>query len=294
VNERQTSNTAAYAAAFRALESVRRPVRSRLFEDPFATLFLSPRLRKLVTLAGLPLIGACVHAFVDRRWPGAMTSAIARTRLIDDLLLAALDEGVTEVVILGAGFDSRAYRLQALARCRVFELDQPVTQAAKKARLERLFGSLPAHVTFLETDLARQDLGGVLESACVGRAGRSFVIWEGVTHYLGEVAVTSTLKALSSHLRAGSHVVFTYLHRGLLDGACDFYGASVSKEEVARGGEAWIWGMHPEEMPAYLHERGMTLLQDQGADDYRELYWGDASRRMKGFSFYRVAVAETR
>lgn len=129
------SRTAEHAAAFRALEDARRPARARLFEDPLARRFLSPRIQRVVRASALPVAGALVRAWVDLRWPGAMTSGIARTRLLDEWLGAAVRDGVRQVVILGAGYDCRALRLPELSRCRVVEVDHPLTQSIKRSRL---------------------------------------------------------------------------------------------------------------------------------------------------------------
>jgi methyltransferase (TIGR00027 family) len=288
------SRTAEYAASFRALESVRRPSRSRLFEDPLAIRFLAPGRRRLVRLAGLPLFGAVVRAWVERRWPGAMTSGIARTRLIDDWLRQALQDGISQVLLLGAGFDCRAYRLRELEHCRVVEVDHPATQAVKREHVVRALGRLPEHVTFVGADLTREDSRRVLGATGLDARERVVVLWEGVTHYLGEAAVDATLRALADTSAHDSRVVFTYLHRGLLDGTAEFEGARASVEQVAGDGEPWIWGMEPERMPAYLAERGLQLLEDVGAEEYRVRYWGERGRRMRGFTFYRVAMAQVR
>src|SRR5262245_27224325 len=119
------STTAEIMAFFRALESVRQPMHHRLFHDPFATRFLRPWLRIMVLGSVVPLIGRLLLRSIDRRWPGARTSAIARTRLIDDWTNDGIAGGAAQVVILGAGFDSRAWRLPALGKATVFELDHP-------------------------------------------------------------------------------------------------------------------------------------------------------------------------
>jgi len=292
VRQDQISRTAQYAAAFRALETVRRPKRARLFEDRFAAHFLAPPLRRVLWWAGLPLAGALVRGIVDRRWPGAMTSGIARTRLIDDLLLDAVREGIGQVVILGAGFDCRACRLPELAVCRIVEVDHPATQALKRKGLARILGATPDHVAFAAVDLRERDLHEVLETEKLDRDRHAFVLWEGVTHYLGETAVDATLRALAVVLAPGSRLLFTYLHGGLLDGSVEFDGAHVSKERVSGDGEPWIWGMDPARMPEYLAERGFRLLEDDGATEYRARYWGDRGRAMRGFAFYRVALAQ--
>src|SRR5208283_3347650 len=107
----QPSRTAEYMAFFRACESVR-PPSERLFVDPFAAHFVSPSLRGAVRLAGIPVLGALVRWYMDRRAEGARTSAIARTRLIDDAVCQALRDNIRQIVVLGAGFDCRAYRLR--------------------------------------------------------------------------------------------------------------------------------------------------------------------------------------
>src|SRR5712691_11685693 len=130
----QPSTTAEIMAFFRALESVG-PADRRLFEDPLAAHFVRPWLRIVVRASVLPLIGPLLLRWIDRRWPGARTSAIARTRLIDDWMDASVAEGAGQVLILGSGFDSRAWRRPALRRVAVFEIDHPATSAEKRRRL---------------------------------------------------------------------------------------------------------------------------------------------------------------
>src|SRR5207249_10059749 len=98
----RSSRTAEFMAFFRALESVRRPPSARLFDDRFAPAFLRPWLRAVVGLSRLPVVGRLVPWYIDRRWPGARSSGIARTRLIDDVVRDALREKIEQVVILGA------------------------------------------------------------------------------------------------------------------------------------------------------------------------------------------------
>ena len=90
----RASRTAEFMGLFRALESVRRPAAARLFDDPFAAPLLRGPLRAVATTARLPLIREGVCRFIDRRWPGARTSAVARTRLIDEAVAAALRDGM--------------------------------------------------------------------------------------------------------------------------------------------------------------------------------------------------------
>jgi len=194
-------------------------------------------------------------------------------------------------VFLGAGFDCRPYRLPELGRCRVVEIDHPATQAAKKETLQRILGALPRHVSYLAIDFTREDLRGCLEKSGLARNDRAFILWEGVTHYLGEPAVPTTLSILSDFVDPESLLLFTYIHKAAIEGDIDFDGANVPQERVSAVGEPWIWGMFPEQMPDYLAKHGWKLIEDIGTEEYRARYWGEHGRQIRGFAFYRAALA---
>src|SRR6185436_18086463 len=135
-----TSRTAQYVALYRALEH-REARRQRLFTDPYADAFLPLHLRVLVRATRVPWVHDRISRYADQRAPGARTSAIARTRFIDDLVRRSVADGIRQIVVLGAGFDTRAHRLPELAAAAVFEVDRPDMQAAKRAVLGRLEAS---------------------------------------------------------------------------------------------------------------------------------------------------------
>ena len=128
------SRTAEYMALFRALETTNAADR-RLFADRDAKRFLRPALRVVVTAARLPAVRAALVAFIDRRWPGPRLSGVVRTRVIDDFVVSAIEGGCTQLVLLGAGYDTRATRLSQVADAAVFEVDHPATQARKRSVL---------------------------------------------------------------------------------------------------------------------------------------------------------------
>jgi len=193
MREGQTSRTAEYMALFRALETTRSADR-RVCEDRFAMAFLRPRLRRVVGLSRFRLAGALIRAYIDYRWPGARTSAVARTRFIDDVAETALSSGVEEVVILGAGFDARAYRMGAMTHVTVFEVDHPSTSGAKRAIVGAALPSAPRHVRFVPIDFNSQPLPDAMKAAGYDPDRRTLFIWEGVTNYLTEEAVDATLR----------------------------------------------------------------------------------------------------
>jgi methyltransferase (TIGR00027 family) len=285
VRQGRASRTAEHNALFRALETSRP---GGLFADPLAASFLSPSLRAVALLAHVPPAGAAVCRTIDRRWPGVRTSVVARTRLIDGVV-AERAGGVGQVVVLGAGFDTRAHRLPALADRPVFEVDHPDTQRRKREVLRRR-GVAGGHVRFVATDLERDDLDASLATAGHDRAVPALLLWEGVTNYLDAVAVEAGLRWCAG-AAPGSTLVFTYVDRAVLVDPGRYVGADRLVATLRRTGEDLTFGMAPDEVPARLAGLGLALERDLGAAEYRALVYGDAARRVRGHEFYRVAVA---
>jgi len=236
-------------------------------------------------------VGRFVDWYADRRLPGARTSAIARTRLIDDALLAALQTGIGQVVILGAGFDCRAYRLAPLRAATVFEVDFPATLRAKLSGLRQIVSDLPEHVRFVEIDFNQQELPEVLARAGFDPTRAVVFLWEGVTNYLTADAVDTVLHYVAG-CHSGTQLIFSYVDSAVLDGSVRFEGAPRILDDVSRLNEPWTFGLSPNEASAFLCERGLRLQCDLSADEYRKKYFGAASQGMKGYEFYHVAVAQ--
>lgn len=283
------SRTAEHNALFRALESSL-PARRRLFEDPFARAFLGRPFALVARLAALPGLRALVPWVIDSRWPGIRASVVARTRLIDDVIADSMGEPIEQFVSLGAGFDSRAYRLPELRDVPVFEVDHPDTQAAKRAALGSVLSELPKQVRFVATDFNQHDLEATMGAAGYRESARSFLLWEGVTNYLTEAAVDATLR-WCSRAAPGSLVLFTYVHRDVLTNPGTFIGTERLFASLAKAGERLTFGIEPDRLPEFLAERGLSLERDLGAAEYREIYFKQAARGMRGHEFYRVALA---
>jgi methyltransferase (TIGR00027 family) len=283
------SRTAEYMALFRALESVKRPKARRLFEDPFAPLFLSRGPAAALAVARLPALGALVPWFIDRRWPGARSSGVARTRLIDDALGLALQDHVEQVVLLGAGFDCRALRLPHISQARVFEVDQAATLHRKVERLRRQRAALAErHVVRVALDFKRDALGRALIAAGFRADRRTFFVWEGVTNYLSAAAVDQVLQFVAHESAPKSRILFTYVHRGVIDGTVRFVGWDRVSRMLSRVGERWSFGIDPAQIAGFLAERGLRLIADIGAAEYRARY----RENDRGYEFYRAALAE--
>ncbi len=283
------SRTAEHNALFRALESSL-PENRRLFTDPLAHAFLRWPLSLVARLAAVPGLREAEPGFIDHRWPGVRSSVVARTRLIDDAIADSPGEQIEQFVILGAGFDSRAYRLPGLRDITVFEVDHPDTQAAKRKTLERVLSGLPKHVHFVASDFTQRDLESSMAAAGYRESVRTFILWEGVTNYLTEAAVDATLR-WCSRAAAGSLLLFTYVHRDVLTRPSAFIGTERLFASLEKVGEKFTFGIEPSELPELLGKHGISLERDLGAAEYRKIYFGEAARKMRGHEFYRVALA---
>ena len=289
MREGQASRTAEYMALFRALESSL-PAARRLFDDPLARGFLGWRLALLARLAALPGLRELVPRIIDSRVPGARSSAVARTRFIDDAIAASLSEKSEQLVILGAGFDSRAYRLPGLRDVDVFEVDHPDTLRTKRRTLERTLSALPENVRFVAADFGRRDLASIMAAAGYRESASTFILWEGVTNYLSEEAVDDTLR-WCARASPGSRLLFTYVHSEVLTRPEAFIGTERLRASLEKFGERWTFGIEPSRVPGFLAARGLSLERDLSATEYRARYLEGAAHAMRGYEFYRIAVA---
>ena len=291
MRETQGSQTAQFMALFRVLES-QRPAGTRLFDDPFAGGFLGPRLRVVAWLSRCPLLRSLITRLIDALWPGARPAGVARTRLIDEALDRALDSGGFEqVVLLGAGFDARAHRLHCLSQMPVFEVDHPNTLEEKRRRIESLSTSPSDRSIYVALDFNRQSLADAMAKAGFNPNRCTFFVLEGVTNYLTAEAVDSLLRFVSSAVPR-SRLLFTYVHRDVLNPASRFRGKWLLRKTLRRASEPWTFGLDPSCLDSYLGERGLVLIRDEGSREYRERYLGGRERLLRGYEFYRAAIAD--
>jgi methyltransferase (TIGR00027 family) len=281
------SRTAEQNAFFRALDG-RGAGDGSVTADPVAERLLPWRFKLVTAPARWRPWRRAVTRFIDHRWPGVRPTVLARTCLIDAIIAEVLP-ATPQFVILGAGLDSRAWRLPGLDGIAVFEVDHPDTQRAKRDLMRRRGLDAP-HVRFIPTDfnLARLDVA-MTEAGFDPRLPTLF-LWEGTTNYLSADAVDATLRwcALAG---AGSHLVFTYINEDVLRDPGRYVGADRVFSTLRRVDEPMTFGLAPSSLAGYLAERGLLLVSDEGAAEFRQLSYGDASQAIHGHEFYRVAHA---
>ena len=290
-DQARSSRTAELMAVQRGLESCH-PAGERLFTDPLAPMFVSRGWRLVLRAARIGPARRLIERLYDQvGGPGPRASAVARTRLIDDEIAAAAD-AARQVVILGAGYDCRAYRLGALAGSTVYAVDHPATQARARARLARGHAAPVCPVRFVAVDFERDDLGRALLACGYDPAVRSLILWEGVTNYLTAGAVDATLEVVHRLASPGSTLLFTYVDRAVLGrGAAAFPEAARWIAAVAGRGEPWTFGLDPAEVGDYLAQRGFVLASDLSTAEAGGRYFAPRGRSERGSRLYHVVTA---
>ncbi|HEV7598877.1 MAG TPA: SAM-dependent methyltransferase [Bradyrhizobium sp.] len=196
----QPSRTALGAAGLRAAHQVLDG--AAIFADPLALRILGADADDLVREAE-----AEADPFRHRlRWFIAI-----RSRIAEDALAAAIKRGVRQLVVLGAGLDTTAYRAPHSQELRIFEVDHPATQTWKRERLAKADIALPASLTFVPVDFERETVADGLAAAGFDSTQQTFFTWLGVVPYLTDEAIFSTLGFIAG-LLGGAHVVFDYVN----------------------------------------------------------------------------------
>jgi methyltransferase (TIGR00027 family) len=289
---RCAASTAEAAAAIRAAGTTERDSTLR-GPDDLAARFVGNHA-KLTALVKVPLLRRLAPRLAERLVPGSFWFELARVKHMDALLRAEIAAGARQLVILGAGFDTRAHRFaEQLADVVTFEVDHPITAALKRARVEEVFGRLPAHVRYVELDFNRGDLGAALRAAGYCADLRTFVIWSGVTAYLEPLGVDAVLRWFAG-TAPDSSIVFDYAFREAVDGDDSFHGAAPLRHRVAEGGEPLKFGIPQGAAAGFLAERGLELVSDLPPEELRARYLVRSDGRLAGRPYGFVSIAHAR
>jgi methyltransferase (TIGR00027 family) len=279
------SKTSDWVAALRALYS-EAPPDLALFDDGVAERLLPKGLGMLVRGATrVPFGTRAVHRLVGALTFGLSYGVPLRTAAIDAAVAGAVERGVDQLVLLGAGLDARAFRMPALAHVDVFELDHPDTQAYKRARVDGL-SALARAVHFCAIDFERQTVAEALVPAGFDPKRRSIWIWEGVTMYLSLEAIDATLDALRELAAPGSWLIVTYLPRRYANGwlrAVGALGAALIGEDLRSQQD-------PGELAARVERSGFRVESDDSAVEWAERWPARDAARVRPYERLAVCV----
>ena len=264
---KEPSRTAWGAARHRAVHQLVED--GRIFADPLAVKILggdvsaAPDEALLFETDSHP-VSKMMRFFVVAR------SAYAEAKLAE----AVAERGVSQLVVLGAGFDTFAYRNPYGERLRAFEVDHPATQAWKRERLATMDIALPEWLTFAGVDFERESFAARLVEAGFDPSCRTFVFWLGVSMYLTEQAIDATLAAVAGW-PGGGEIVFDYTeppHEDMSEGSRAV--REELKARVAAVGEPFVGALEPETLHARLAELGYAEIEDLAPLDLAERFLG--------------------
>lgn len=286
---RKPVRSATAVTALRAL-SAREPREAVRNPDHLAERFLGPLERLVVALPP-----ALTRRVVESISPGSYAYFLARTRFIDGCLLEALEAGSEQLVILGAGYDSRAHRFErALRGVAVFEVDLPEIQAAKRNRLRALSAEPRANLRYVALDFDVNGLEAALEEAGFDPDRRSLFIWEGVSYFLEARAVRDVLDFVGRRTRRGSAIAFDYALASFVAGDHGTYGGAQIARWIERHDEPFRFGLDPNETASFLRERGLALLADLGPEEIRAAFLTPPDGRPVGEPLGHLRLARAR
>jgi len=280
MNEGKASRTAMMVAYMRAVADAG-VTHVRDFHDPTARVYLnakwSGRLAKIVQQSRS---GRETMSLAVARASADMMAL--RTKAIDAAVCDAVRAGTSQLVILGAGLDGRAWRMKELTGVRVFEVDHPATQAFKRAHLDRLPAAI-AEVSFVPTNFERDALNDVLARAGHDATRPTCWIWEGVVMYLTHQTMLTTLANISSRSATGSTLIVNYhtsMRSLLFRVFLRFLGEPVKS------------AAQPAEMAADLDAAGFDVVEDAGIAELASRFAGGAEQ--PAGKVMRIVVARRR
>jgi methyltransferase (TIGR00027 family) len=260
----RTAILTAAARAFGALEpdaSVRNP-------DWVAGRLIGPA--ELTLIADHPISKALDQDFQqamdDPEIFGFAWLMLVRTRFIDELMERAVRNGVKQLVILGAGFDTRAHRFAELLKdVAVIEMDHPATQEYKKRRVAEALDGAPANLVYAPIDFARESLGEVLRAAGFQRDRRTYFICEGLSMYVPEEGMKETLRGIAAEAAPGSALLLEYFNRVGLE-LLRKYPTGMIKNAF-EWGEPFVFGVPDGQDREFFLEAGLELGETLKVDN---------------------------
>jgi methyltransferase (TIGR00027 family) len=271
----------------RAVDTMLPPDR-RLVDDPAARHFITTRsYRARFATTGLARATA---RFFDWRYPGYMGIVLLRQRYWDEVLTNAVADGIDQVLLLGAGYDTTALR-HRLEGIRVFEIDAPPTQERKKQIMQGA-GLTPAgNVTWVGCDFERQSLAQRLTASGFDPQRRSVTVWYGVTFFITERAVRATLADLASVSAPGSLLVWDHIHRDVWDGTTAHVGAKRARAAMIKRGEPYRFGIDPEGANALVRDSGYVTVDQTSLPDLKRRLGGPAAVWCRTDDIVSIATA---
>jgi methyltransferase (TIGR00027 family) len=275
--ETKTSRTAEFTCMFRAASYME--TRECYKGTDNIAYILVPGFIKLILQ--FPRICHLYHRFLAPK--GIYEYVIARTNYIDSVFIDVLEKVFGQIVIFGAGFDSRAQRFDHLNRStRIFELDAPITQEEKLEAFKEKNIMIPENLVYVPINFNTELLEEKLTEAGFEEGRKSLFLLEGVTMYLSHAAIESTFGYIRNVSGIGSLVVFDYIYAGVLRQEHRYYGERNIFRTVSKVGEGWSFALEEGEIEDFLGTYGFRLKDHSSAQELEERYFKNREGKIVG------------
>lgn len=261
------SATAELVASHRAAESFK-PVNERICYDPYAIHFLSPETLEILKD---PIKMRAITEQVGPIGQEMSTSLRVRVRYFDDFIKKLVSEGLEQLIILGAGYDTRAYRIEGLENVKVFEVDHTATQRFKVEKIKEIFGSLPDHVVYVPIDLEKRTLSQSLSDKGYNSSKKTLFVMEGLIQYLTPKSVDEIFSFIARNSGKESTIIFDYHDESVVNGTSEV--GKMIKNFVEQVGEHLKFGINQEKIEEFLSDRGFSNITNVTSEDYKKKYF---------------------
>ena len=267
------------------------PQEERIINDTLAPKLYSGADRFWIQLTKISVFRNWIVGITEKFLPGGWSCFLVRKRYIDEHLLEAVGNREVEAVVnLGAGFDTRLYRFEALRNIPCWEVDQPINIAAKESVLKSALKTVPENVTLTGINFVEQEIGELLKQSGYQAGVRTFFIWEAVSQYLNDAAVKNIFDFFAQ-APAGSQLVFTYIPRDFIDGT-NLYNQEKFYKRVVLKDKIWQFGFDPTTLGELLGRIGWKLVKDLGYAELGDRYVKPTGRNLGVLQIERVVYAE--
>lgn len=273
--DRKSSRTAGFTCMLRAASYLEKDVHYRS-DDHIALRLLPFPVRFLVRQRLIHFKGS----FSPK---GIYEYVIARTKYVDTVLREEMEKGIDQIVILGAGFDSRAVRFDNInTKTTFFELDSVHTQTAKIRRFRKKGISFPDTTKYIPIDFNADSISDVLLQNGFSPDRRSIFLMEGLVMYLKNDAVRELFETVSALSSDGSGAVFDYIHASVLQRENRYYGEKEIYDRVNGVNESWQFGMEKGAVAGFVNGYGFRLVENLDSDELEKMFFTDTTGNRAG------------
>jgi len=264
------SESAQIVCAMRAVDTCL-PAWMRVVDDPAARCFVERRSYR--ARFATPTLARMTAKVFDWRYPGYMGIVLLRQRYWDAALLEAVASGVEQVILLGAGYDTTAWR-HRLGEVQLYEVDAPPTQNRKRQLIGAAGLNSDADITWVPCDFERQSVAVQLLKNGFDPTRRSITVWYGVTFFITEYAVRSTMADLATISAPGSLLVWDYIYRSVWDGSSSHIGARRARAAMIKRREPYRYGVDPDGAVALVGAAGYDVVDHSVLPDLSVRFGG--------------------